>query len=126
MEVNFRGIADIEECEGTFKLSDLNETDMDFEIDSISLTFAGVIGSKARSILKKCLNDEIISLFKNMREDLMNYESDPKKIEKDKKEREDAKKLTAEIYKEKGAEKDRMLLEQKMKETELKMKKMQI
>ena len=124
MEVNFRGESDLDECEGNFKLHDLNQDDMDFDIQSISITQPGEIGGKARSILKKCLPDKIIELFKNMKEDLMKYENNPEKLKEDQNKREQAKKLTAEVYKEKGEEKDRMLMEQKQKEMELKMKNM--
>ena len=124
MEVNFRGESGIDECEGNFKLHDLNQADMDFDIQSISMTVAGDIGSKARSILKKCLPDVIIGLFKDMKEDLMKYENNPEKLQDDKKKREDAKKLTEEVYKEKGEEKDRLLMEQKEKERQILMNKM--
>ena len=124
MEINFRGESGIEECEGTFKLSDLNESEMDFEIESISLTQAGVMGKKVRSILKRCLQDEMINLFKDMRGDLMKHENDPNKLQKDQMEREKAKKLTEEVYKEKGEEKEKLLQEQKKKEAEQKNKKL--
>jgi hypothetical protein len=124
MEVHFRGETGIDECEGNFKLHDLNQAEMDFDIQSISMTNPGDIGGKARSILKKCLEDKIIELFKDMKEDLMKYENDPKKLEESKKQREDAKKLTAEVYKEKGEIKDKMLMMQKEKEKQMMMDKM--
>ena len=124
MEVNFRGESQFDECDGTFKLHDLNQADMDFDIQSITMKNSGDIGGKARSILKKCLDDVIIGLFKNMKEDLMKYENDPKKLEKDQQKRQEAKKLTEEIFKVKGEEKDRMLMEQKEKEKQVLMNKM--
>merc|ERR1712137_478949 len=102
MEVNFRGETELDECDGVFKLHDLNQADMDFDIQSISITNAGEIGSKARSILKKCLPDKIIELFKDMKEDLMKYENNPEKLKEDQNKRVEAKKLTAEVFKEKG------------------------
>ena len=124
MEVNFRGETDLDECDGTFKLHDLNQADMDFDIQSITMKNSGAIGGKARSILKKCLEDVIIGLFKDMKEDLMKYENDPKKLEDDQNKRNQAKKLTAEVSKEKGEEKDRLLMEQKEKEKEIMKNKM--
>ena len=124
MEIHFRGETELDECEGNFKLHDLNQADMDFDIQSVSLTNSGDIGSKARSILKKCLPDVIIGLFKDMKEDLMKYENNPQKLEEDKQKRADAKKLTAEVYKEKGEVKDKMLEEQKEKERQMVMNKM--
>ncbi len=45
---------------------EINESDLDFVIKSLSLTKKGEIGNKARGILRKCLKDEIIKLVKNL------------------------------------------------------------
>ena len=124
MEVHFRGETDLDECDGVFKLHDLNQADMDFDIQSVSLTNAGDIGSRARSVLKKCLPDKIIELFRDMKEDLMSYENDPEKLKQDQDKRLEAKKLTAEVFKEKGEIKDKMLQEQKEKERQMAMNKL--
>ena len=38
---------------------EINESDLDFVIKNLKVTKKGKIGNKARSILKKCLKDEI-------------------------------------------------------------------
>lgn len=122
MEVNYRAEQGLEESTGTFKIEDLNANEMDFEIQSVTVSNAGKIGGKARTILKRALQDQIEGLFCNMKKDLMARESDPEKLKKDQEKREQAKKLTKEVYELTGEKKEQMLKEQKQKELEMKMK----
>lgn len=83
---------------------------MDFEITSLKLENASDIGNKARRILKKgCLKDELIKLFKPIREEIMALEADKKKLEEDKAKREQAAELRDKVRAETGDIKDQML-----------------
>jgi len=55
-----------------------------------------------------------------LNEDLSKYESDPTKIEADKKAREDAALATKKAREEKGAEKDKIFEDQRLKEQKMK------
>eukprot|EP01016_Furgasonia_blochmanni_P001225 TRINITY_DN10457_c0_g1_i10.p1 TRINITY_DN10457_c0_g1~~TRINITY_DN10457_c0_g1_i10.p1 ORF type:complete len:328 (+),score=48.59 TRINITY_DN10457_c0_g1_i10:96-1079(+) len=107
-------------ADGTFSLRDLNESEMDFEITTVTANVATSISDKCKEILRKNLKKEIESIFANFNEDLFKFESDPNKLEEDKKKREDAVKATLQARVEKGEEKQRIFEEQK--ERELKMK----
>lgn len=122
MEVEYRAEEGVEECTGVFKINDLNSQEMDFEIDSVTISHAGKIGGRARGILKRALEDKINELFGKMRDDLMEMESNPEKLKSDLQKREEAKKLTKEVYEQTGEIKDKMLKEQKQKELQMKMK----
>ena len=96
--------------------------DLDFEVDNISITVPGLIGSKARNILKKCLYDEMLGRFRTMTEDLMKYENNPDKLKEDQLKRETAKKLTSNVVKEKVVEQEQILRQQIQEEKANKMK----
>ena len=101
-----------DECNGTFRVQDINAEEMDFEITSIKLDNKGDIGAKARRILKKgCLKDELIKLFKPLREEIMSIEADQKRLEEDKARRENAANLREKVHAETGEIKDKMLQE---------------
>lgn len=112
LEGEFRAESDVDECSGNFKVNDINESDLDFEVVSVNITKEGAIGSKARTILKKCLKDELVKLVKNMTADLMELENDAEKLAKDKELREKNDALVAQIAKTKGLEKEQLLEEQ--------------
>lgn len=81
-EVDWMADSEADECNGTFRVQDINAEEMDFEIVSLKLENSNTIGSKARRILKKgCLKDELIKLFKPLREEIMAIEGDKKKLE---------------------------------------------
>lgn len=66
--------------------------------------------------VKKNAKEHIMKVFKDLENDLMQQESDPKKLEEDKKKREEAYLATQKARDEKGAEKDRLLEEQRQRE----------
>lgn len=110
-----------DECNGTFRVQDINAEEMDFEIPSLKLENKGDIGAKARKILKKgSLRDELIKLFKPLREEIMSIEADQQKLEEDKAKREQAAQAREEIHAQTGELKDKMLQQQKEKELLLK------
>lgn len=59
-----------DECEGMFSLTEINESDWDFHLPSVTLSKKGQIGDKARGILKKCLKDEVIKLLGTFAEEI--------------------------------------------------------
>lgn len=122
LEAEFRAESEVDECTGNFRVTDINESDLDFEVVSINLTKEGSVGNKARTILKKCLKDELIKLVRNMTSDLMDLETNAEKLAKDKQLREQNDALVAEITKAKGDEKERLLAEQKKQEEEMRAK----
>ena len=124
VECSFRGETQTDDCEGNFRVNDINESDLDFEISSINITKENKIGGKARQILKQCLRNEIILLVKDMREQLMAFENDPQKLAEDQKRRQENELRLRQVIAEKGAEKDRLLEEQKTEEARLREAKM--
>ena len=48
MDCEFRGETDSDECEGNFKVIEINESDLDFRITNLNITKKGEIGDKAR------------------------------------------------------------------------------
>ena len=59
-----------DECEGSFSLTEINESDNDFYIPNVSVSKKGNNGDKARSILKKCLRQEVIKLLEGFSEEI--------------------------------------------------------
>ena len=59
MEVDFIAENDTKECTGSFKISEINESDFDFNILQISITKDAEIGDKVKDILRKNLKQEI-------------------------------------------------------------------
>lgn len=59
-----------DECEGMFSLTEINESDWDFHLPSITLSKKGQNGDKARGILKKCLKDEVIKLLSTFADEI--------------------------------------------------------
>ena len=121
-EIEWRGDTDADECDGSFKVSDVNESDHDFEISNLSCKNEGEIGGKARGILKKCLKDELIKLFKPINEQVMSKEADKQKLEEDNKRRKEALELTEKTRQETGELREKLLQEQKEKDKKLKEK----
>lgn len=70
IDADWIGESDADECEGSFKITEVNESDFDFYIPSITLSKAGKIGDKARGLLKKSLKDEIIKALKGFTEEI--------------------------------------------------------
>jgi hypothetical protein len=101
---------------------EINESDLDFEVTSINITKEGKIGAKARQILKNCLRNEIIVLIKDLTSELMAFENDPAKLEADRKKREENDAKFKQIVAEKGAEKEKLLEEQRLADQKMKEK----
>jgi activator of HSP90 ATPase len=128
MEVDWAGETSADDCDGSFKVSEINESDFDFEVSLRSdirsptspARTRGKSGGKARGILKKVLKDELIKILKPINEEVMAMEADKKKLEEDIKRRKEAEELTAKTREEKGDLKEKLLLEQKEKDRLLK------
>ena len=123
LECDWRGETLADECEGNFKIVDINESDLDYEVLTINLTKESKIGGKAKTILKKCLKDAVMPLLKGLTGELQAFENDKKKLEEDRKKREQNDALYSQIVAEKGSEKDKLLEAQKKLEEDLKKKK---
>lgn len=121
-ELDWRADTDADECDGNFKLADINESDNDFEISGLSCKNEGEIGPKAKGILKKVLRDELIKLFQPLNTEVMEMEADKKRLEEDAKRRKEALELTMKTREETGEIKEKLLLEQKEKDRQLKEK----
>lgn len=121
-EIDWKAETEADDCDGNFKLSDINESDHDFEISNLTCKNEGEIGGKARGILKKCLRDELIKIFKPLNQEVMEMESDKQKLEEDSKKRKEAQELTSKVREETGELKEKLLQEQKEKDKELKEK----
>jgi Skp family chaperone for outer membrane proteins len=78
------------------------------------------MGPKARALLKKTGRDTLIQIFKPLNEELMAMEADGKKIQEDLAKREANKKLVEETKEKSGAEKEKLLVEQKERDMLLK------
>lgn len=127
-EIDWRADTAADECDGSFKVSDINESDTDFEVGSsdqisgLSCKNEGEIGAKARGVLKKLLKDELIKMFKPLNQEVMDREADQKRLEEDAKRRKEALELTLKTREETGELKEKLLLEQKEKDRQLKEK----
>ena len=69
-EIDFRGETDSSECEGSFKLSEINESDMDFHITNVNVTKKGEIGDQAKMVLKKNVRKEIENKLTGLLEEI--------------------------------------------------------
>merc|ERR1712159_73676 len=99
------------EAEGSFHISDINQAELDFEINQITVSNDREIGGKARTILKKVAKDELIQFIKPLNDELMAMENDEKKLaEAQKKKREENAILVAETREATGAEKEKLLM----------------
>ena len=117
LEVEWMAENETDECNGSFKVSDVNAEEMDFEISSIKAEGEDKIADKAKRLLKKgILKDELVKLFKPIRDEIMSMEADHKKLEEDKIKREEAAKLREQVHAETAEIKERLLREQKEKE----------
>ena len=67
--------SDADECQGSFKITEINESDFDFYIPSITISKSGKIGDKARGLLKKCLKDEVIKVIKDLTDEVRNLDA---------------------------------------------------
>ena len=76
--------------EGTYKISDLNPFDNDFEVDHIKSEENTNFSKQVVNIIKKDIRTYYESILKNLPEQLANYECDEKKLEEDRKKREEA------------------------------------
>lgn len=121
-EIDWKCDTAADECEGSFKLADINESDHDFEISNLTCKTEGEFAAKAKSILKKVLKDELIRLFKPLNQEIMEREADKQKLEEDLKRRKEAQELTEKIKQETGDLKEKLLAEQKEKDRQLKEK----
>ena len=122
LEVEFRAETQVDDCEGNFRVVEINESDLDFEVPSITITKEGKIGAKARQVLKQALKGEIAGLVKDLKEELMSHENDPDKLAQDRQKREENEAKLKQVIAEKGAEKERLLEELKASEAKLKQK----
>ena len=117
VEVEWMAENETDECNGSFKVSDINAEEMDFEISSIKADGDATVADKSKRLLKKgILKDELVKLFKPIREEIMSMEADHKKLEEDRMKREEAAKLREQVHAETAEIKERLLREQKEKE----------
>ena len=71
MEADFDGVTEDDECSGSFKLTEINETDFDFHVPHIGLTKQGnSVGPKAKELLRKCLKDEVIKAIRTLKDEI--------------------------------------------------------
>lgn len=89
-------------------------------IEEIKANEKNKTGDLMKKWIKKNGKEKIIQAFKQMEIELMQAEGDPKKLEEDKKKREENLEATKKAREEKGAEKERLLEEQREKERKLK------
>ena len=94
-------------------------------IDDVKSNEKNKTGDLMKKWIKKNAKDKIVGVFKQMEAQLMQNESDPKKLEEDKKKREENILATKKAREEKGDEKERLLEEQRAKEKKLKEEAMQ-
>lgn len=57
LDADFVAESNTKECQGSFKVTEINESDFDFHIPSITITKDGEIGDQVKFILKKNLKD---------------------------------------------------------------------
>lgn len=94
-------------------------------IDEVKATEKNKTGDLMKKWLKKNCKEKMVAVFKQMEVELMQAEGDPKKLEEDKKKREENTVATQKAREEKGLEKERLLEEQREKEKKLKDEAMQ-
>lgn len=69
-------MTDDDECSGSFKITEINETDFDFHIPFVGINKAGKsIGGKAKELVKKCLKDEVIKAIRTLTEEISKIDS---------------------------------------------------
>jgi predicted transcriptional regulator len=106
---------------GSYKVREILSDDLnDMIVDDVKATEKNKTAELLKKWIKKNAKAKIIEVFKHLEEELMKYESDPNKIEEDSKKREENLLATQKAKEEKGAEKERLLEEQRMKEKRLK------
>ena len=66
LEADFAAEKDSEEVSGSFKITEINESDFDFHIPSISISKESNFGDQVKIILKKNLKQEIINAIQNL------------------------------------------------------------
>lgn len=122
MEVEWSAENEVDSCDGTFKLTELNETDLDdFQVTGIHVKESTQISDKSKELIRKHFKKELQEkVFKTLNSDLAKFESDPSKIEENKKMREEAAAATKKAQLESGAEKERIFEEQRAKELKMK------
>ncbi len=79
IDCDFKAETEDDECEGNFKIGEINESDFDIVVSKINLTKKGEIGNKARSVLKKCLKDEIIKKISTLLDEIRKIDNDTRK-----------------------------------------------
>ena len=92
----------------------------DMVIEEVKSTEKNKTGDLMKKWIKKNAKDKMIQIFKSLEHELMSVEADPKKLEEDKKKREENLLAVKKAKEEKGAEKERMLEAQREKEKQLK------
>ena len=90
------------------------------QVKNIIVANDSEIGPKARTVLKKVARDELIKMFKPLNDELRAMENDSEKIAQDLEKRKSNAELTKQTQEIMGAEKEKMLLEQKEKDLLLK------
>ena len=111
-DVDWRAESDVDECEGSAKLNDINESDFDFTVDDITAKGEGDFPKKAKTLVKKFLKDEVINSIRDLRNDLIAFEADPQKIEESKRKKQETDAMYFKVVQEKAQEKDKLLEEQ--------------
>lgn len=89
-------------------------------VDEVKATEKNKTADLMKKWIKKNAKPKIIEVFKHLEEQLIKSESDPLKLEEDKKKREESLAATQKAKEEKGAEKEKLLEEQREKERKLK------
>ena len=76
------------EVDGTYKIKDINHDDLDeITVEEVKTTQKSALGEKVKGFLKKILKVQITQQFLHFQEDLAKFESDPAKLEADRKRR---------------------------------------
>eukprot|EP00331_Platyophrya_macrostoma_P030156 CAMPEP_0176438732 /NCGR_PEP_ID=MMETSP0127-20121128/19484_1 /TAXON_ID=938130 /ORGANISM="Platyophrya macrostoma, Strain WH" /LENGTH=205 /DNA_ID=CAMNT_0017822789 /DNA_START=39 /DNA_END=656 /DNA_ORIENTATION=+ len=120
VELEWMAENEIDSAYGEVKVAEINESDMDFEVTSVSVKEKTGVSDKAKEVMRKHFKKELENLLKTYNTDLTAPESDPQKLEEEKRKKEEAAANYKKLQQEKGAEKERIFEEQKLKEQQLK------
>ena len=68
VEVDFRGENDENEVEGSYKIVDINQTDLDFEVLDIKIqkTDYNILAHEAKELVRKQVRKELEAQFKTL------------------------------------------------------------
>ena len=112
---------DGEKAECSYKVREILSDDLnDMVIEDVKSNEKNKTAELVKKWVKKSAKAKIIEVFRHLEEELVKQESDPLKLEEDKKKREEIQVATQKAREEKGAEKERLLEEQREKERRLK------